>query len=338
MSFEEILTQPEYDFLRENIHLKNRIMLLGIAGSYAYGTNHDGSDIDFRGAAFNRKEDLLGFSDFEQYADDATDTVIFGFNKLVRLLLDCNPNTIELLGLRPEHYLVLSDAGKHMVDHADMFLSRRVISTFGGYADAQLRRLQNALARDRYPQAEKEVHILNSVRNAMLSLQTRYADPGEGSLRLYIDKAVNPDMETEIFMDAELHHYPLRDYKNIWNEMHTIVRDYDKLTSRNRKKDDLHINKHAMHLIRLFLMGIDILEQEKVITYREREHELLMSIRNGAYMKEDGSFRSDFYDMVSAYEERFRKAAEGTSLPLAPDTGAVEDFVIAVNEESLRME
>ncbi len=40
-----------------------------------------------------------------------------------------------------------------------------------------------------------------------------------------------------------------------------------------------HLNKHAMHLIRLFMMAIDILEKEDIITYRKDEHELLMKIR-----------------------------------------------------------
>ena len=40
-----------------------------------------------------------------------------------------------------------------------------------------------------------------------------------------------------------------------------------------------HLNKHAMHLIRLFMMAIDILEKEEIITYRKDEHELLMKIR-----------------------------------------------------------
>lgn len=76
-------------------------MLLGVSGSYGYGTNREGSDIDFRGVALNLPSDLIGLTAFEQYEDSATDTVIYSFNKLVSLLLNCNPNTIEILGLRP---------------------------------------------------------------------------------------------------------------------------------------------------------------------------------------------------------------------------------------------
>lgn len=52
--------------------------------------------------------DLLGLTEFEQYEDAKTDTVIYGFNKLVKLLLECNPNTCEMLGLDDNHLLPLN--------------------------------------------------------------------------------------------------------------------------------------------------------------------------------------------------------------------------------------
>ena len=111
--------------------------------------------------------DLLGLTEFDQYEDDKTDTVIYGFNKLVRLLLECNPNTCEMLGLDEEQYLIKSELGQELINNSSLFLSKRAIKSFGGYADAQLRRLQNAIARDSKPQSDREKHILNSVMNAL---------------------------------------------------------------------------------------------------------------------------------------------------------------------------
>ena len=99
MDFKALMNTTEYNFLRTNGRLGDRIMLLGLGGSYAYGTNNEGSDIDFRGVTLMMPSDLLGLTEFEQYEDDKTDTVIYGFNKLVKLLLECNPNTCEMLGL-----------------------------------------------------------------------------------------------------------------------------------------------------------------------------------------------------------------------------------------------
>lgn len=332
MEYGNILKNPAYSFITQNPHLGKHVILLGLAGSYSYGTNNAESDIDIRGCALNSKSDLLGMTVFEQYVDEGTDTVIYGLNKMLPLLLSCNPNTIELLGLKKEHYLYLNDIGQRLLEERKIFLSRRAIHSFGGYADAQLRRLQNALARDSYAQSEKEQHIFHSVKNAMYEITRRYAQFEDGSIRLYVDKAVNPEFETEIFLDVSLRHYPLRDYRNMWGEMNNIVREYDKLGKRNRKKDDNHLNKHAMHLVRLFMMALDILEKEEICTYRDKEQELLLQIRNGEFQKEDKTFRSEFYDLIAAYEKRLAYAAEHTALPQEPDMKAAEAFLIWANE------
>lgn len=338
MEYWEILRQREYGFIETNEHLGRHVMLLGLAGSYSYGTNIRTSDIDIRGIALNQKSDLIGLTQFEQYVDEDTDTVIYGFNKVVGLLLSCNPNTIELLGLKPEHYLYLSDIGRLLLDNRRLFLSKRAIQSFGGYADAQLRRLQNALARDTFPQTEKERHIFNSVRNAMHDFNHRYGRFENGSLELYIDKAVNPELETEIFVNASMTHYPLRDYCGMWNTMANVIRDYEKVGKRNKKKDDLHLNKHAMHLIRLFMMALDILEKGEINTYREKEHGLLMDIRFGKYRKEDGAFHESFYEMLSDFEKKLHYAAEHTDLPEEPDMAKVQELVMAINERVVRDE
>lgn len=338
MEYWEILRQREYGFIETNEHLGRHVILLGLAGSYSYGTNIRTSDIDIRGIALNQKSDLIGLTRFEQYVDEDTDTVIYGFNKVVGLLLSCNPNTIELLGLKPEHYLYLSDIGRLLLDNRRLFLSKRAIQSFGGYADAQLRRLQNALARDTFPQTEKERHIFNSVRNAMHDFNHRYGRFENGSLELYIDKAVNPELETEIFVNASVTHYPLRDYCGMWNTMANVIRDYEKVGKRNKKKDDLHLNKHAMHLIRLFMMALDILEKGEINTYREKEHGLLMDIRFGKYRKEDGVFHESFYEMLSDFEKKLHYAAEHTDLPEEPDMAKVQELVMAINERVVRDE
>lgn len=336
MDFSDLFQAKEYSFLREDEHLGRRVILLGISGSRGYGTESENSDVDLRGITLNRRSDLIGLSSYEQFVDEKTDTVIYAFNKVIPLLLSCNPNTMELLGLCPEHYLFLHEIGKELIERRGMFLSKRAAHSFGGYADAQLRRLQNALARDSYPQSERERHILNSVKNAMRDIQRRYQKFENGGIRLYIDKAVNPAMEEEIFVDLQLEHYPLRDYKNIWNEMNNIVKSYDKLGHRNRKKDDEHLNKHAMHLVRLFMTSIDILEKGEIRTYRKEERELLKSIRRGDFQKEEGGFRAEFYDLVREYQERWRTAADRTELPDEPDMRAVEEFVMQVNERVVR--
>lgn len=336
MDFKNILNAPEYDFLRTDEHLGKQVILLGMAGSYSYGTNVEASDIDVRGIALNRKSDLLGLTSFEQYVDANTDTTVYSLNKIIPLLLNCNPSTIELLGLKPEHYLYMTETGRKLIENRRMFLSQKVIHTFGGYADAQLRRLQNALARDTYPQREKEQHMLNSIKNSMEHFRQKYTYFDNGQIRLYLDVTQREDFDAEIYMDVNLQHYPLRDYRNIWSEMNNIIKDYEKVGKRNKKKDNAHLNKHAMHLIRLLITAIDILENGDIVTCRQREHDLLMSIRRGDFQKPDRSYRREFYDMLAEYEKRLVTAAARTALPEKPDVKKVEEFLIEANEKVVR--
>lgn len=335
---EYILSQQEYDFIHHHPVLGNNVILLGVSGSIAYGTNHDHSDIDLRGVTLNPKSDLIGMTNFEQYIDRDTDTVIYGFNKFIKLLLENNPSVIELLGLKSENYLVLHPIGRQLIQNASMFLSKRVIQTFGSYANAQLRRIQNALARDSYPQKEKENHILGSLKNAMCHFNERYSAFESGAFRVYLDKSANPKLEQEIFIDANIQHYPLRDYKNILQDMESILRSYDKLGNRNTKKDDYHLNKHAMHLVRLLLMGIDILKTHEIHTRLEEHLPLLLEIKSGKYRTDDGLFKTEFYQIVQRLEDALNGMAEVTNLPDQPDFQAIQAFVMSVNEKVVKNE
>lgn len=337
MDFKKIMNSAEYDFLRINERLGNRIMLLGLGGSYAYGTSNDNSDIDFRGVTLQMPSDLLGMTEFDQYEDGNTDTVIYGFNKLVKLLLECNPNTCEMLGLDEDQYLIKSSLGQELIDNTNLFLSKRAIKSFGGYADAQLRRLQNAIARDTLPQSEREKHILKSVMHALDDVNRRYYGKN-GTIKLYIDKAENPELDTEIFVDANYKHFPLRDYDEIWGVMRSVVRDYDKIGKRNKKKDDNHLNKHAMHLIRLFMMAIDILEFGEIRTHRTNDLPILLAIRRGDYMTADGTFSPEFYELLEEYERRLDEASAKTTLPDNPDMEKVEKFVEKINRIAITEE
>lgn len=188
MDFKKLMLTSEYEFLRNHPRLGDRIILMGLGGSYAYGTNNENSDIDFRGITLNLPSDLLGLTEFEQYEDDCTDTVIYAFNKI----------------------------GK-----------------------------------------------------------------------------------------------------------------------RNKKKDDNHLNKHAMHLVRLFMMAIDILEKGEIRTHRTDDLELLKSIRRGDFQKADGTYQKEFYDLLSDYERRLEVATAKTTLPDNPDMEKVEQFVEYVNRKAI---
>lgn len=330
-----LLDRPEYQFLKTDPHLGKNIIFLAYGGSHAYGTNVEGSDIDIRGCALNSKTDLLGMGSFEQVVDVETDTTVYAFNKLLTLLINCNPNTIELLGCKPEHYLILTPIGKQLLDQRKMFLSQRAAISFGGYANQQLRRLENALARDAYPAEAKERHIMGSCENTVFTFPERYRSFTPEQIRLSVAQV---DSRPQVVADIHMEQVPLRTLTGMVSELVEITRNYDKIHHRNKKKDDAHLNKHAMHLVRLYLMCLDILEKEEIVTFREADHDLLMDIRGGRYQKADHTFSAEFYDLLNDLEKRLDYAEQNTSLPEAPDLAQIEAFQMEINERVVRDE
>ncbi|MBL4935697.1 nucleotidyltransferase domain-containing protein [Clostridium sp. YIM B02515] len=328
LQIKEKLNSVEYDFLRRNKSLGKNIILLTTGGSHAYGTDTPKSDLDIRGITLNSAEEILTMNYNDKPIEDRpTDTVIYFLKQIVSLLLNCNPNTIEILGTKEEHLFICTEEGRLLRNNADLFLSKKAAASFGGYAIAQLRRLQNALARDSYPQKEKEKHILSSIQKQLLTLPERYKEITKGALNIYLDTSMKEDFDEEIFMDINLKHYPLRDFKNIYSDMNNVLKDYDKLNHRNSKKDELHLNKHAMHLIRLLIMGKEILEGKEVHTYREKEISLLMDIRNGSFNY------NEIFEMVDKFDKEFKYAAENTILPDEPDYDSVQELLIQINKK-----
>ena len=334
----EMLQTSEYGFLRSNKNLGSNIILLTLGGSHAYGTNIDTSDVDIRGCALNSKAEILTNNNFDQFVNEATDTTIYSFNKLVSLLTNVNPNVIEMLGCKPEHYIHLSPIGKELLDNRHLFLSKRCVHSFGGYANQQLRRLSNKSAR-LVSQSEQEQHIFNSIMNASYSFKERFFNFEEDAIKLYIDKSEKEEYDTEIFMDVNLKHYPLRDYKGMWTVMNGIVKNYSKIGCRNSKAIEHNkLSKHMMHLVRLYLMCFDLLNDGEIVTYRDKDHDFLMEIRNGKFLDENRQPTPEFFNLVDDLEHKLDVAKRSTSLPDQPDYKKINDFVMSVNERIVKGE
>lgn len=325
IDFNKVPEQPEYNFLNENRHLGKNVCLIGLGGSYAYGTNIETSDIDIRGVATNTKEEILLGQDFEQVCDSTTDTTIYSMNKIIKLLTGCNPNVIELLGLKPEHYLYINDIGQLLLDNRKIFLSKVAAKSFGGYATAQLRRLDNKAGRigNKHIQAQ---HIADSMKRALIDAEEYVHKIPEDTFLIYEDAGI-------IYSDIDLKKYPIDDLLYLNSRITNVRSSYEKLGCRNSKAIEHNkLGKHMMHLMRLFYMGIDILEKGEIITYRQDEHEQLMYIRNNGMLDAEGQPTEEFWRTLTDLEERFHKAEENSPLPDSPDMEKINGLQIRINE------
>lgn len=132
--------------------LEERIILLAVTGSHAYGTETENSDRDYRGVCIPPIEYYLGLAAFNEYNNsggknfrntkDDIDIRVMHINKFVKDALQGVPNNIELLFVRKEDFLRLTALGQELVNHRHLFLSKRIYKRFGGYASAQMQKLK----------------------------------------------------------------------------------------------------------------------------------------------------------------------------------------------------
>ena len=322
----DFLKAAEYDFLRTNPNLNN-IIVLGLGGSHAYGTNIATSDIDVRGIALNSADEILLGNDFEHVVDVATDTTIYSFNKMIRLLTEANPNTLEILGLKPDQYFVMTDIGRKLYDNAEIFLTKRCAKSFGGYANQKLYELQQeslcAMTKEEY-----NTHIAKVLSGMIDNFSSKYGiEPKD------IVPYVNTDTE-ELMLNINMQKIPAETLSSILTELNQTINGYNKESKRNKKaKEHGKIAKHSMHLLRLYMMALDILNNHQIVTYREKEHDLLMDVRNGKYLQENDQPTQEFFDMVHDYERRFQEAVKNTTLPDKPDMDKINKFKKDVNRK-----
>ncbi len=312
----------DYSFLNTNPNLHSPI-LIGLGGSHAYGTNIETSDLDIRGIALNSKKEILLGHGFEQVVNETTDTTIYSLRKIVNLLANSNPNTVEILGLKQEHYLYLSPIGKELLANKDMFLSNRCVHSFMGYANSQLYRLQQK-SLVAMTDEEFNTHICKTLNRMKITLAEKYKVDGiEATMK-----------NGKIVFNIHIEDYPAEDITSILEVFNNTLKEYRSASKRNENAVRHNkIAKHAMHLIRLYMMCEDLLLNGEINTYREKEHDLLMSIRNGEFLGEDSKPNQEFFNMVQEYESRIQFAKKHSVLPDKPDMEKIEKFMIDVNSK-----
>lgn len=322
MTLKELLKNKDYQFLNNVPNLA----YLTVAGSRSYGTNMPDSDTDVRGFFMDSLDDMLGMSEGKaQYEDKTTDTVVYSFRKFVKLVADCNPNVVELLGTRPSEHVYTTPVFENVVANKNLFLSKRAFYSFSGYATSQLRRLENALSFRNGKAEDVEKHLVESLNMEVMQKEDVFYTVAEfGNFMKFslVEEDDAPNPLREVFVSCKYDGVPLRDFLNAAHDIENTVKNYGRLNKRNNKKDDAHLYKHAMHLLRLYYMGMDLLLHGEVNTYREKEHDLLMSVRNG-----EVSF-DRLFALQRGLEEDMQRAYERSRLPERVDKNAVNAFVV----------
>ncbi len=334
----EKIESNEYAFLKTNPVLNDHICLLTVGGSYAYGTNISNnkskllenyvSDLDIRGIYLPSKEEILSMSVEEDlFEDKQTDTCIFSFKKIIKLLKECNPNILEIFGVNDEHVLYSNDIAKLLSDNIGLFLSKQVISSYGNYASQQLRLCEKAMKNNSLSKKTKIEYTLDKLNDKIDTFSKDFENLSHEKIQLYIDDSTKDGVDKEIFMDLNLKHFPITDFKESLGQLHQIIKYYKK--NNVNEKPQIKVYKNLMHLIRLLISGAYILQTGKLKTYMGEDRELLLKIRNGEISVEK------IFELTEHYKKIFEEAAETTKLPDAPDYVGINKLITEISQKIL---
>ncbi len=342
-------------------------VFMTLGGSHAYGTNTPESDVDRRGVCIPQNRNLyFGFPrhNFEQKDkwESGEDKTVYDFRKAVDLMLGGNPNMVDLL-FTPECFWEHVQAPwLELLEHRESFLSAKMRHTYGGYAFAQLKRIKhhrNYLLNppkkrperadfglpERKPVSNDDLQAFvwlatklleNSIEHMNLSEETKADLAGVNFIGLMQSRAGDTDLDTlskltgmpDSFVDICMRE---KRYMSACNAFESYQRWK---TERNPKRAATEAKygydtKHAMHLVRLMRMGMEILGTGKVNVFREDREELL-DIRRGAWS----------YEELEQYAQDSDKELASlyihTKLPKVPPVVQVEALCTRIVEKQLQ--
>lgn len=314
---EQYLAMPDYEM--EGIACP---LIVSYSGSMAHGMNHANSDADMQGIYMGDPEKLACQKDDKSWRSQKVDLTMYTLHYAMQLMARCNPTVLEILFTRPEDRYCYNNLGRKLVNHRNLFLSQKAVGAYVGYCKQQLGKLKNAIARDRSTETETEQHLQETLDRMKNKMAERYRGFTDEEIRFYVGESTKSTRDTELFVDLHLTHYPMRDLKSSIADFQDMLQTFDSgnMGARNHKKDDLHLCKHATHMIRLLAECRDLLSSGSFCPCMPKEIPTLWEIRNGKFLRDDGTWDMDgFSELLHKYEEEVSYAEKHSVLPMEPD-------------------
>jgi hypothetical protein len=241
---------------------------------------------------------------------------------------------IELLGLTDDAIVSSSDEYVTMRSHPEWFLSRRAAYTFGGYATSQLRRIQNAMARDTDAKQLAKGEI-RSLEATIASMPDSYPSL-RGRVKMFLKDESKDSDNIRINIDVDAKDVPITELAAFARQLDSARKSAETI-GKNRRRESKKLAKHASHLIRLLHMGAEILRGEGVKTRRTEDANLLLDIKNGMWLNEDElghrTYADEFWQLLDESERDFEDAKANTALPSEPKLDELQDFIATCHKK-----
>jgi uncharacterized protein len=110
-----------------------------IVGSQAYGTSTPTSDTDYKGVYMQDISELIGFG-YKDQVEVGKDECYYEVRRFLQLLQTANPTVLELLYSPIDCIIKSSSQFDEIVKCRDLFLTKKCLHSFGGYAIAQIKK------------------------------------------------------------------------------------------------------------------------------------------------------------------------------------------------------
>ena len=263
-------------------------------------------DKDVMGIYIAPVEHYLGFGRkdvYEQWEGD-WDCVFYELRKFIGLLLNCNPNVLSLLWLKPNGIIYESSLGARLRENRDLFVTKKAYHSFSGYA---------------HDQFKKMISFNQEAQQLMTELEEKLASFG-----------IDPDSSEAGQSLRTLSGEP---FVGATTEMMEVVKKYRGERRRyysggymGQKRRELvrrvgYDAKNAAHLIRLLRMGIEFLTEGTLHVERADASELL-TIKRGEWPLEKVKAEAERLFQLS------QEAYVRSSLPAEPDRDRAERICV----------
>ena len=299
-----------------------------VHGSRAYNLARPGSDTDIKGIIVGPPAWYFSPEPGpEQISVRGDDHVRFELRKFFRLAIAGNPTLLELLWTDPQHHLTVTPAGQRLLDARSEFLSKRVAHTFAGYAMSQLKRIRShrrwllkppAAAPQR---ADFGLPEFRPISRDQLGAAEAIIERAESATH---SNTIGIDTNFLELLAAERRYTTAR---NEWKQYQGWRKQ------RNPARAELEAkygydSKHAMHLVRLQRMAIEVLQTGKLqVTRSDRDQ--LLAIRDGALSYDALMAECD------ALSDQINAAAKTSPLPNKPDEARLNALCVTIIKQTL---
>ncbi len=295
-----------------------------VHGSQAYGLATPTSDVDLKGILVGPAAWYHGYLGGPEQIELTGDHVRYEIRKYFRLAAAANPTVLELLWTPRECHVHMTPAGERLLAARDRFLSLRVKDSFSGYAMSQLARIKT-----------HRKWVMSPPQRAPTRADFGLPDRAQISRdQLGAVEAMLADRRLEL-VDLSTNFLDLLERERRYR---TARKEWDSFVSwqktRNPRRSALEVQygydtKHALHLIRLLRMGLEIVASGRVLVRRDDRDDLL-GIKAGALTYDE------LMERAESLAQQVHAAAATSPLPAAPDDAALDRLCAEIVETVLR--